>query len=265
MKKLLIINVLALLIMGMAASCELLDNYDGGDGSPSPENIVRTKKYEFAYNRSGLVEKINQVDHIYDDKGDFVRDEIRLLAEISYPSYNRAVMKYHNFSDIIKYTFSFGDNGFAYKIQESYPDGDKYTYKLKYDDEGHLTKFVDLTEYVLFEWTDGNCTKITDRSPDGRGSHCVLTYGGGDGDFNLYGLSPFYFGVNLGPMQNSMEWWFDCGLEYAAYVGFIGRPSKSLPHTITSYDMVNGWGEPYVFVYDSYYGWKLELESSLSN
>ncbi len=263
MKKSLAANFIAFVAVAvvMATSCDPFDTKNAGDGSPSGKNVVLHKDWVYTYTSSGLVESISAPRYVYDGEGN-VSVVMEILADISYPSSNRAVMKYYGQGDVIKYTFFFGENGFAYEIRENSGDGDgDIVYNLQYDESGHLIKFGDVFEYLTMEWKDGNVVKISEGmiAQESYDAYCTLTYGTAS-DFWNYNMSPFLFDVELGPLQYDLSWWIYDGVECGFYAGFCGHPNRNLPDTITSYDNKNDGPTRSRFVYDDEFG-RYSMES----
>lgn len=244
------------------------DDFDEiyGSGSPLPENITDIgfarnygfDKLEYEYNAEGLVSKVigikmerdpeNNNDIVMDAYGNPVIESTTAFIEISYPQSDRAVMRYRDSSPTsVTYVFAFGENHFANRIIETDSDGETLLYKITYDREGHLTSFKDSDEEeeLHLEWTNGNMTKVIG---DENGAYTEITYGNRTG-FDIYHMSPFLTGFRFGPFMQNLEWWFDGGLEYALYIGFLGKPSVNLPEKLISYDNVNATPEEKHFDY----------------
>lgn len=217
-----------------------------GDGSPLPSNILPFENCVYEYNDDGLVTKITHVETSTDPQGNTVTTE-KQIASITYPQYNRAVMVYTGDYLTTTYVFAFGENHFANRVIESDEDGDTYMIKYSYDNDGHITKIDDSEDQLRMEWTDGNLTKI---HQDEHNAYTILTYGT-ETDFSAYGISPFLTNFYLGPFMNYINWWFNRGLEYALYLGFLGKPCVNLPKTMTCYDDVNPTPEEIHFNYSS--------------
>lgn len=205
-----------------------------GDGCPQAGNVVKLPGYVYEYNENGLITRMSQPDS--------QTGTLKEVVRISYPQKNRAVMEYiESFTgQVSTYVFAFGTDNFAHRIIETDSEGETSTMTLTYDNEGHLTSYTDGTgmdaDELKLEWTNGNLTKI---SQNEHHAYSVLTYTN-DTRFDHFGLSPFLINLQyLGPFMQSLEWWFDSGEWYAFYAGFLGKPVKNLPSTITSYDDVN--------------------------
>lgn len=230
----------------LLCACNADDDYDEiyGSGSPLPENIIQISGHEYKYNEKGLVVQIDRMQTEWDEEGKTVTKWIR-VANISYPQGDRAVMEYTYDDWPTTYTFAFGENHFANRVLETDPE-ESFLHKISYDSEGHLTSLKCSEDELKWEWTNGNLTKIIEK--DEYDAYTVITYGNRTG-FATYNMSPFLVGVHLGPFMNDVEWWFDRGLKYALYIGFLGKPSVNLPETLTSYDNQNSTPEKGYFEY----------------
>ena len=228
-----------------------------GSGSPLAENVMPLDGYIYEYNEQGLVTKITSIDTKKDENGKETT-ELVTIATISYPRSDRAVLDYvaeMQYSGGVHtiYTFAFGENHFANRMIELDSDGESYLTKFSYDNDGHLTAIDADEDHLKIEWTNGNMTKL---QQDEYHAYAVLTYGS-QTDFKRYGMYPFLLYVDLGPFMHYLDWWYDRGLKYALYLGFLGKPCQNLPETIISYDDENEMPQHGVFSY-SYYeslGW----------
>lgn len=218
--------------------------------------MIFSNQYE--YNEKGLVTKITRVDKIQDENGN-ATTKLVSIAIISYPQSDRAVMLYTEDSYMgftSTYTFAFGENHFANRgieTESDDSDGDTYMTKFSYDNEGHVTSIRDEEDHLKMEWTNGNLTKVMEQDEDD--AYAVLTYGD-QTDFERYNMSPSLLDVNLGPFMANLEWWYERGLKYAFYIGFLGKTCQNLPATITGYDNVNPDPEhkTFSYYYDEYTG-----------
>lgn len=216
------------LMLSLSCACTKEEDFDAiyGSGSPVAENIIPRDGCIYEYNGQGLVTKISRI--VLNDGV----SELVTLATITYPKSDRAVMEYWDDYLPTTYTFAFGKNHFANRVIAADADGESWMTKFSYDDEGHVTSIDD---ELKMEWTDGNLTKIMQDEYD---ASTVLTYGS-QTDFKRYKMSPFLLYINLGPFMNTLEWWYERGLEVALHIGFLGRPCRNLPATIVSYDNMN--------------------------
>lgn len=216
------------LMLSLACACTKEEDFDAiyGSGSPLAENIISCDRYIYEYNGQGLVTKVSNIV-----LNDGVSEAVT-IATISYPKSDRAVMEYRGDYLPTTYTFAFGKNHFANRVIAADADGESWMTKFSYDDEGHVTSIDD---ELKMEWTDGNLTKIMQDEYD---ASTVLTYGS-QTDFGFYNMSPFLLYINLGPFMNTLDWWYERGLEVALHIGFLGRPCRNLPATIVSYDSEN--------------------------
>ncbi|NPD91102.1 DUF4595 domain-containing protein [Xylanibacter muris] len=169
---------------------------------------------------------------------------------------DRAVMlytaDYEYFNLTTTYTFAFGENHFANRVIEADSDGDSGMIKYQYDKDGHVISIDSWGEdFLKMEWTNGNLTKIKQDEYD---AYAVLTYSN-QTVFERYNMSPFLLGVGLGPFMDKLEQWYERGLKYALYIGFLGKPCQNLPATIIIYDNVNPEPEDKTFNYYEYGGW----------
>lgn len=222
----------------LLSACDDNEDYEKtyGTGSPLPENIIKCGTYVYTYNDKGLVTKIAGVSDGTDEAGNKTTTQEMIVATISYPKKDKAVMYYYeNGIACIVYTFAFGENHFANRVIAKEDDGETYLIKFNYDKEGHCTSIDDGEDHLKMEWTDGNLTKIQQNEYNARAE---LTYTIKN-TFEFYGMSPFLLDVNLGPNMSSLPWWYECGLYYALHIGFLGKPCHRLPDTITSYDSLN--------------------------
>lgn len=223
-------------------ACEEDDFEDTyGSGSPSTENIISRSKYLYEYNEKGLVSKIVYVD-------DQQTDSVVLVdvATISYPQSDRAVMVYTEDNFLTTYTFAFGENHFANRVLETDKSGETYLTKFTYDKEGHVTSIDTQDEILRMKWTNGNLTQI---EQDEDHAKVVFTYGS-ETDFYRYNMSPFLLDVNFSSNMPTLNWWYERGLGYALYIGFLGKPCKNLPASMTASDDYTFETYPETFVYD---------------
>lgn len=231
-------------------SCEEKD-YEKiyGNGSPVAENVIPRENYIYEYNDEGLVTKISRYESISDGQG---KEEyyLKLIADISYPQSNRAVMEYVEDGYPTTYTFAFGENHFANRMIESDAEGTYITY-FDYDSEGHITSMECEGDKLELGWTNGNLTTVNQE--DDHGSKTELTYTDLT-DFTLYKMDPFLLDINLGPFAANLGWWFERGLSDALYIGFLGKHSRNLPATLVAYDDVNSNPERGEFEYYNYSG-----------
>lgn len=244
---------LYMLVAVQLCSCNKEEDFEKiyGSGSPLAENIMHLDGHIYEYNAQGLVTKITRVDTKTDDTGKKTT-ELVLIATISYPKSDRAVLDYveemqdnFGFGVHTVYTFAFGENHFANRVIETYSDGESYLTKFSYNNDGHVTAIDTEEDHLKMEWTKGNVTKL---QQDEYNAHAVLTYGN-QIDFERYHMSPFLLDVDLGPFMYTLDWWYDRGLKYALYLGFLGKPCQNLPETIISYDNENETPQQGVFHY----------------
>lgn len=219
----------------LLSACDKEEDFDEiyGSGSPLAENIISLANHQYEYNEKGLVSKIIRMDKHYD--GENTTTELVTVATITYPQNDRAVMVYTGDYLTTTYTFAFGENHFANRVIEVEADGDTYMTKCSYDNDGHATSMDDGEDKLKMEWTNGNLTKI---KQDAYDAMAVLTYGDRTG-FDHYHMSPFLFRVQFGPFMRNMDNWYERGMAYALYIGFLGKPCRNLPETIVSTDNVN--------------------------
>lgn len=248
MKKLSIIRQLftCMSLVLLLSACDKEEDFDEiyGSGNPLAENIISLANHQYEYNEKGLVSKIIRIDKQYD--GENTTTELVTVATITYPQNDRAVMVCIGYDMTTTYTFAFGENHFANRVIESDADGETSMTKFSYDNDGHLTSIDDGCDKLKMEWTNGNLTKIKQDEYDAM---AVLTYGNQTG-FDHYNMSPFLLGVQLGPFMHDLDWWYDSGLEYALYIGFLGKPCRNLPETIVSYDNQNSEPKRSRFIYE---------------
>lgn len=255
MKKISFIKHLSacVLIGSLLCACSKEEDFDAiyGSGSPLAENIMTLDGHIYEYNAQGLVTKITRIDVKTDDSGNETT-ELITVATISYPRSDRAVMDYIEELQYdglrTVYTFAFGENHFANRVIDANADGETWMTKFSYDNEGHVTSIKGEEDRLRMEWTNGNLTKI---QQDEYNASAVLTYGSQTG-FERYNMSPFLLDVPLGPWMQSLDWWYERGLKYALYIGFLGKPCRNLPETMISYDNQNSTPEQGSFSY-SYY------------
>lgn len=251
MKKKLFVKCLPISMLAtlLVCACDTEEDYVDiyGSGSPLAENVMLCEGFEYEYNNDGLVTKITSIETEEDAEGN-VTTTVDEVADISYPQSDRAVML---FQDLVPrtYVFAFGENHFANRVIEIEPDGSSYLYKVTYDSEGHVTRLQLPEEELKLEWTNGNMTKVIEKNE--YDAYTELTYGDKT-DFELYGMSPFLIGVHLGPFMTNIEWWFDGGLRFALYLGFLGKPCVNLPASLVSYDNRNSIPEEGHFEYWSF-------------
>lgn len=219
----------------LLSACDKEEDFDEiyGSGNPLAENIISLANHQYEYNEKGLVSKIIRIDKQYD--GENTTTELVTVATITYPQNDRAVMVYTGDYMTTTYTFAFGENHFANRVIDSDADGETYMTKFSYDNDGHVTSMDDGVDKLKMEWTNGNLTKIKQDEYDAM---AVLTYGGRTG-FDHYNMSPFLLDVGLGPYMYNLDWWYERGMKYALYIGFLGKPCRNLPETIVSTDNVN--------------------------
>lgn len=208
---------------------------DYGSGSPLAENVLQCKNYVYTYNAKGLVTDVYKVFENTDEDGNKATQQ-ELVAQISYPESDRAVMYYYENGKVsITYTFAFGNNHFANRVIETEDDGETYLIKFGYNKDGYCTSIDQDDDHLKMEWTNGNLTKLQQNEYNAR---TEITYID-DTRFSFFGMSPFLLDVDLGPFMHDLKWWYDCGLEYALQIGFLGKPCRNLPATMTCYDNVN--------------------------
>lgn len=255
MKRFPFIGYITVLIVSMAcvfsmSSCSSDDDSDPaseenyGSGSPLAENIVHLAGHQYEYNGNGLVTKISRINTTYEADGT-TKTELVAVATISYPSDDTAVMQYSGDYLPTTYTFYFGANHFAKSVTTADADGDTDVTKFSYDADGHITSSSDGYDKLSLEWNDGNLTRL--RQTEYNAS-AVLAYGNLT-DFDRYNMSPFLLDVNMGPFMYSLGWWFDRGLKYALYAGFLGKPCRNLPVSRIAYDSENKEAERMGFDY----------------
>lgn len=239
---------LSIMVFAAAFLCACNDDSDSENkyenNKPLDENIIQLNDYQYMYNDDGLVEK---VFHVY-IKTEFptqVTPVYDLIASITYPQPNKAVMEYTGDGPTTKYVFTFGENHFASKVVETGNGRKNCTTKYSYDINGHITKIERPDDKLELEWTNGNMTRIKQNDYDAL---TEITYGT-DTDFGTYEISPFLTRIKLGPLMHQIDWWFDRGLEYALHIGFFGKPCTNLPETMTSYDNQNPTPQQSRFVY----------------
>ena len=256
MKKFLGVKYLPVCVLAVSllCACNKEEDFDEiyGSGSPLAENIIPLDGHIYEYNAQGLVTKITRIDVKTDDNGNKTTEMVP-VANISYPRSDRAVMEYIaelQYSGGLRtvYTFAFGENHFANRVIDVDDDGESWMTKFTYDNEGHVTSIECEEDYLKMEWTNGNLTKI---QQDEYNASAILSYGSQTG-FDRYNMSPFLLDVQLGPFMQSLEWWYERGLKYALYIGFLGKPSQNLPESMISYDSENPTPTQGVFSY-SYY------------
>lgn len=247
----------ALMAWGLQ-SCEE-QNYEKiyGNGSPVAENVIPREGYIYEYNEEGLVTKISRLESTSDGQGN-EEEYLKVVANISYPQSNRAVMEYVADNYPTTYTFAFGENHFANRMIETDEDGTYLTY-FDYDSEGHITSLECEGDKLKMEWTDGNLTKV--EQDDGYDSKTELTYTDLT-DFTFYKMDPFLLNIHLGAFAADLGWWFDRGLTDALYIGFLGKHSRNLPASLVGYDNENSEPEKIEFQYikfsDTYGLWRYE-------
>ena len=241
MKKILSFCGMLICISAISLLCACNNEDDAekgyGSGSPLAENVVQCKGYAYTYNSNGLVTDVYRVSESTDKDGNKTTQQ-ELIAQVSYPKSDRAVMYcYENGKVIITYTFAFGENHFANRVIETDDDGETYLTKFGYNKEGYCTSVDkdDDGDHLKMEWTNGNLTKLQQNEYNAR---TELTYTD-DTRFSFFGMSPFLLDVDLGPFMEDLKWWYDGGLEYALQIGFLGKPCRNLPATMTCYDNVN--------------------------
>lgn len=232
----------------MLCSCDNEEDFDEiyGSGCPLAENIIPYSGYQYEYNEKGLVTKISRIDNSQDDNG-MTKTQLVTVATVSYPQNDRAVMVCSGSLGTATYTFAFGENHFANRVIETDVDGESGMIKYHYDNEGHVTN-IDVwgEDFLEMEWTNGNLTKIKQDEGDAT---AVLTYSNMT-NFATYGMSPFLLGVNFESMY-SLEWWYE-DLRYALYIGFLGKPCRNLPETISFFDKDNKTPRRRYFQYTDY-------------
>lgn len=232
----------------MLCSCDNEEDFDEiyGSGCPLAENIIPYSGYQYEYNEKGLVTKISRIDNSQDDNG-MTKTQLVTVATVSYPQNDRAVMVCSGSLGTATYTFAFGENHFANRVIETDVDGESGMIKYHYDNEGHVTN-IDVwgEDFLEMEWTNGNLTKIKQDEGDAT---AVLTYSNMT-NFATYGMSPFLLGVNFESMY-SLEWWYE-DLRYALYIGFLGKPCRNLPETISFFDKDNKTHRRRYFQYTDY-------------
>lgn len=228
----------------LLCACEE-ENFDElyGSGSPLAENVRTLSNYLYEYNEKGLVTKILRVDKQQDDT--VVLTDV---ATISYPRNNRAVMVYTEDNYLTTYTFAFGENHFANRIIDKSEEG-TFLIKCNYDKEGHATSFDEGDDHLKMKWSDGNMVQITQ---DQDNATAILTYGD-QTDFARYNMSPFLTDVDFSPNMCTLRWWYERGLYYALYIGFLGKPCQNLPETLISYDDLNPKSESYLQTFEYVY------------
>lgn len=226
-----LISNIKLLTISLTALCTLSacdpeePTSELGNGTPKASNIVCASNYDYQVNSTGLVTRIED-------------------ATITYPQSNRAVMT----TPYYTYIFAFGDNNYASKILWIDEEGYTGTIDLKYNSQGQLTYFDDCGDKLELEYFNGNLSKVTG-SADGDSQYAIFTYTN-QNEFAKYSMTPFMLKVNLGGNMPPMNWWLEMGLDYAAYIGFLGKPfTHNLPATVTIYDQYNDEPEKYEFTY----------------
>ena len=240
MKKFLSLCSMLICISVVSLLCACNDDDEAektyGSGSPLAENIVQSNDYTYTYNSKGLVTDVYHISEETDENGNKTKVQT-LVAQVSYPKSDRAVMQYYENGKIsITYTFAFGENHFANRVIETEDDGETSLIKFDYNKDGYCTSIDDDGDHLKMEWTNGNLTKI---QQDEYKAKVELTYTD-DTRFSFYGLSPFLLNVDdLGPFMSGLSHWYNCGLAYALQIGFLGKPCHNLPATITSYDNQN--------------------------
>lgn len=256
---------LCMFVAVLLCSCNKEEDFDKiyGSGSPLAENVMHLDGHIYEYNAQGLVTKITRVDTKTDDTGNKTT-ELVLIATISYPKSNRAVLDYvaemqHSIGVHSVYTFAFGKNHFANRVIQTDSDGESYLTKFSYDNDGHVTAIDCEEDHLKMKWEKGNVTKL---QQDEHHARAVLTYGS-QTDFERYHMSPFLLDVDLGPFMYTLDWWYERGLKYALYLGFLGKPCQNLPETIISYDDENETPQQGVFHYsylDEWGTWGIEIQ-----
>lgn len=221
---------------------------DYGSGCPLAENVVQCKDYAYTYNSNGLVTDVYRVSESTDKDGNKTTQQ-ELVAQVSYPKSDRAVMYYYENGKVaITYTFAFGENHFANRVISTEDDGETYLTKFGYNSEGYCTSIDSDGDHLKMEWTNGNLTKIQQNDYNARAE---FTYTN-DTRFLFFGMSPFLLDVPLGPFMHDLPWWYDCGLTCALQIGFLGKPCHNLPATRTSYDSENKEPDKIKFEYTTF-------------
>lgn len=223
----------------MFVSCSDDDGDGGGSGSGSASGAATTTI------NGKLLTGVGDYRFVYDDKNRLTRvyDSYEDLMKIDYSS-NKLI------EDEEEAKLSFTKNGYISKLSASWSEEDEDysekgsgTMSFTYDGSGHLTK-IKMTssfsgkedgekysgsgssEYTI-TWSDGNMTKVVGKVTEKEDGYkfeetvtSTFSYGSTDNAFQQY--------------TKALAYPFDLsdGLDYAAFVGLLGKSSAKLPSSL---------------------------------
>lgn len=140
--------------------------------------------------------------------------------------------------DPIHFDMKLNKYGFAESCRETYSDDpDYYAWYFDYDSDGHLTHIKRMTndltdeEHIYITWKEGNIvsTKRTfDYEETNRVAEFTVSYLKSDNTTIENKGCIMLFNQTLGVDMDKMQW--------AYYVGLLGKPTKNLPYAMYKYD-----------------------------